>query len=128
MSKVSNVFGSRSTFDTGHGEAVIYRLDSLAKAGIADVSRLPVSLRVLLESLLRNFDGRVVTEEQIVALATWTPEKAPAKIPALAFTRLRRLDAEIRAISPEREEVVPIRPPSSMRAPPKAICAPASRQ
>src|SRR5690606_36038631 len=65
MTQLSNVFGSRSTFDTGRGEAVIYRLDSLAKAGIADVSRLPVSLRVLLENLLRNFDGRLVTEEQI---------------------------------------------------------------
>src|SRR5690606_39290033 len=77
MTQLSNVFGSRSTFDTGRGRAVIYRLDSLAKAGIADVSRLPVSLRILLEGLLRNCDGRVVTEEQIVALASWMPQKAP---------------------------------------------------
>ncbi len=77
MTKTSNVFGSRSSFDTGRGKAVMYRLDSLAKAGIADVSRLPVSLRVLLESLLRNFDGRIVTEEQIVALASWTPDNVP---------------------------------------------------
>lgn len=77
MTKVSNVFGSRASFDTGRGKAVMYRLDSLAKAGIADVSRLPVSLRVLLESLLRNFDGRIVTEEQIVALASWTPDNVP---------------------------------------------------
>ena len=77
MTQLSNVFGSRSTFDTGRGEAVIYRLDSLAKAGIADVSRLPVSLRVLLENLLRNFDGRLVTEEQIVALASWKPNSVP---------------------------------------------------
>jgi len=77
MATLSNVFGSRSVFETGRGRAVIYRLDSLAKAGIADVSRLPVSLRILLEGLLRNCDGRVVTEEQIVALASWMPQKAP---------------------------------------------------
>jgi len=77
MATLSNVFGSRSVFETGRGRAVIYRLDSLAKAGIADVSRLPVSLRILLEGLLRNCDGRVVTEEQIVSLASWTPQKAP---------------------------------------------------
>lgn len=72
-----NVFNSRSTFETGNGEAVVYRLDSLDKAGIADVSRLPISLRVLLESLLRNYDDRLVTKEQIEALAKWKPNAVP---------------------------------------------------
>lgn len=73
----NNVFNSRTTFETGNGEAVVYRLDSLEKAGVADVSRLPISLRILLESLLRNYDGRVVTKEQIEALAKWRPNAVP---------------------------------------------------
>lgn len=89
-----NPFNSRSTFDTGNGEAAIYRLDSLAKAGIADVSRMPVSLRILLESLLRNYDGRLVTKEQIEALANWKPSGAssqeiaflPARVTLQDFT------------------------------------------
>src|SRR5690606_21609461 len=70
-----NPFGSRATLDTARGQAVIYRLDSLERAGVADVSRLPFSLRVLLESLLRNCDGFRVTEEQVAALARWRPDR-----------------------------------------------------
>src|SRR5690606_21582948 len=73
---VLNAFGSRGTLDTGQGQAVIYRLDSLEKAGVANVSRLPFSLRVLLESLLRHCDGYVVTQEQVEALARWRPGQA----------------------------------------------------
>jgi len=72
-----NPFGSRSVLETGRGKAVIYRLDALEKAGVANVSRLPFSLRVLLESLLRNCDGYAVTEEQIEALARWRPGNVP---------------------------------------------------
>ncbi|HEY8418317.1 MAG TPA: aconitate hydratase AcnA, partial [Limnochordales bacterium] len=70
---VLNAFGSRATLETARGPAVIYRLDSLERAGVANVSRLPFSLRVLLESLLRHCDGYVVTEEQVQALARWRP-------------------------------------------------------
>ncbi|OUM98525.1 MAG: aconitate hydratase 1 [Firmicutes bacterium ZCTH02-B6] len=72
-----NPFGSRSTLETARGKAVIYRLDALEKAGVANVSRLPFSLRVLLESLLRHCDGFAVTEEQVLALAGWRPGRVP---------------------------------------------------
>ncbi|MBO8142453.1 MAG: aconitate hydratase AcnA [Firmicutes bacterium] len=72
-----NPFGSRSTLDTAKGKAVIYRLDSLEKAGVGSVSRLPFSLRVLLESALRHCDGYVVTEEHIRALVGWRPDAVP---------------------------------------------------
>ncbi len=43
-------FNAKTTFDTGSGEAVMYRLDALQEQGIADISRLPYSIKVLLEA------------------------------------------------------------------------------
>jgi aconitate hydratase len=64
-------------FDAGNGCVVIYRLESLEKAGLGSISRLPFSIKVLLESVLRNCDGALVTEQEVAALAGWD-----AKIPA----------------------------------------------
>jgi aconitate hydratase len=50
-----------------------YSLPALEKAGLGKVSRLPVSLRVVLESALRNFDGRKITEAHLNGLANWKP-------------------------------------------------------
>ncbi|MEQ8789174.1 MAG: aconitate hydratase AcnA [Pirellulaceae bacterium] len=75
-------FGARDTFDTGSGQAAIYRINKLADAGLGDVSRLPYSIRVLLEAVLRNCDGDVVSEQDVKNLAAWNaaaPE--PLEIP-----------------------------------------------
>jgi aconitate hydratase len=65
-------FGARSTLDTGSGRAAIYRLDALQKAGVAPgLSRLPFSIKVLLEAVLRNLDGELVTEADVRNLAAW---------------------------------------------------------
>ena len=69
-------FNARSTFDTGSGEAVLYRLDALDKAGVADIPRLPYSIRVLLEAALRQADGFEITKEHIEIIANWGPETA----------------------------------------------------
>ncbi len=66
-----NPFGARTKFDTGHGEAYIYRLDKLEKEGLGNISRLPFSIKVLLETVLREVDGYVVTETDVQKLATW---------------------------------------------------------
>jgi aconitate hydratase len=69
-----NLFDTRQTFDIGSGEGVFYSLPALEKAGIANVSRLPICIRIVLESVLRNFDnGRKVSEANIKALAGWQP-------------------------------------------------------
>ena len=52
----------------------LHLLPALQAAGLAPVSRLPVSLRIVLESMLRHLDGRRVTEEQVIALARWQPQ------------------------------------------------------
>ena len=54
-------FKARDTFSTGSGTAGIYRLSKLETAGLGAISKLPFSIRVLLEAVLRNCDGYLVT-------------------------------------------------------------------
>ena len=70
-------FDARGALDTKGGRAAIYRLDALEKRGVGRVSSLPFSIKVLLENLLRNIDGTLVTEEDAAALAGWNAA-APA--------------------------------------------------
>jgi aconitate hydratase len=63
--------------NTGGGSAVIYRLESLEKRGLGGISRLPFSIKVLLESVLRHCDGALITEQDVAALAAWNA-KSPA--------------------------------------------------
>ena len=74
----SDPFGVRSQFDTGFGQATLYSLQKLEEAGLGNISRLPFSIRVLLEAVLRNCDGFTVTEEDVKNLAAWNTE-APDK-------------------------------------------------
>ncbi len=85
---MTNTFGARSTLRVGGRTFEIFRLDALIKAGI-DVRRLPYSLRILLENLLRTEDGVIVTARDIEALARWTPDSGPAR--EIAFTPARVL-------------------------------------
>jgi len=71
-----NSFGARSALRAGSDTFDIYRLDALERAGISNVSRLPFSLKVLLENLLRHEDGRFVFADDIRALAGWDPTSA----------------------------------------------------
>ncbi|MBE7493683.1 MAG: aconitate hydratase [Verrucomicrobiaceae bacterium] len=67
------------TFTTGNGSAgKFYSLPALEAAGIGKVSKLPVSIRIVLESLLRNLDGKKVTEADVKNLANWNA-KAPGE-------------------------------------------------
>jgi aconitate hydratase len=75
-------FQARDTFDTGSGKAGIYRLSKLGDAGLGNIATLPYSIRVLLESLLRNCDGYLVTQDDVKALAAWNAAApAPVEIP-----------------------------------------------
>jgi aconitate hydratase len=75
--KFRDALGVRGTFETASGPATIYRLDRLQKAGIGNLSRLPFSIKVLLEAVLRNVDDFLVKEEDVAALARWNA-KSPA--------------------------------------------------
>ena len=70
-------FNALAAIQVGKHRFQIYRLDSLAKAGY-NLARLPFSLKILLENLLRSEDGVTVTEADIRALASWDPKAIPS--------------------------------------------------
>jgi aconitate hydratase len=74
MNSPHNLFGALREFETGEGgRGAFYSLPRLEEAGVGPVSRLPVSIRLVLESVLRNYDGKRVTEQAVRALANWDP-------------------------------------------------------
>ncbi|HKV40429.1 MAG TPA: aconitate hydratase [Blastocatellia bacterium] len=67
-----NLFNSFQDFDAGFGRTgKFYSLPQLERQGVGPISKLPVSVRVVLESVLRNVDGRRVTEQDVRALSNW---------------------------------------------------------
>ncbi|MBN9689149.1 MAG: aconitate hydratase AcnA [Verrucomicrobia bacterium] len=83
MSAPHNLFDSLQTFDLGNGRSGrFYSLPALETAGVGPISRLPVSIRLVLESVLRNCDGKKVSEANVRELAQWKPTEArTAEIP-----------------------------------------------
>src|ERR1700728_4692588 len=71
-----NSFGTRTALLAGNDSYEIYRLSVLERAGVGHISRLPFSLKALLENLLRHEDGQFVFSEDIHALAGWDPSSA----------------------------------------------------
>jgi len=71
-----NSFATRAALRVGSESFEIYRLDALERSGIGNPSRLPFSLKVLLENLLRHEDDRFVHAEDVRALAGWDPTSA----------------------------------------------------
>jgi aconitate hydratase A / 2-methylisocitrate dehydratase len=68
-------FGARGPLTTGGGVVTIYRLAALAEGGlIPDLGRLPFSIRVLLETVLRNVDGDLVTDQDVRNLGSWSAQ------------------------------------------------------
>jgi len=84
-------FKTRSSLKVGKQSYAIYRLDRLEKAGFKTVSQLPVSLKILLENLLRHEDNRLVAKADVETLAGWNPkakkEKEIAFMPARVLTQ-----------------------------------------
>ena len=77
-------FGSRATLTTKGGPVTYYRLDAPARRGHGDVDRLPYTVRILLENVLRHQARRLATDKDTLALATWDPRQlAPGELPFL---------------------------------------------
>ena len=74
-----NHYNARTALETATGQVYYYRLAALEEAGLAAISRLPFSIKILLETALRNWDEFLVTEKDIINLATWNPQ-APAQV------------------------------------------------
>ena len=80
MTTSKNSFSSRATLRVGSDSFEIYRLDALSKTGIGNVERLPFSLKVLLENLLRHEDSHFVQTDDIPALASWDPANSEKEV------------------------------------------------
>jgi aconitate hydratase len=77
-------FGTLSEFRTSQGSFKYHRLEALAQRGLPSVAHLPFSLRILLEAVLRQVNGREITEEHVRELARWRPKNPnPPEVPFL---------------------------------------------
>ena len=72
----NDVFGARSTLSGAYGTVSYYKLAALASHGVQDPNRLPFTVRILLENLLRNAGSEAVSQDDVLALAKWTPGQA----------------------------------------------------
>src|ERR1700683_1232234 len=122
-----NSFGTRAKLRAGSDSFDIYRLDALEAAGVGKVVRLPFSLKVLLENLLRQEDERFVRTDDIPALAGWDPSSAggaterevsfmPARVLLQDFTGvpavvdLAAMRDAIRALGGDPKKINPLLP------------------
>jgi aconitate hydratase len=121
-----NLFNSRREFKLKSGKTgTYYSLAALEEAGLGKTSRMPVSLRVVLESVLRNYDGKRITEDAVRSLAGWKPnaprtEEIPfvlarimlqdmAGFPALNDFAAMRAEAQRQKFDPKKiEPLVPV--------------------
>jgi len=87
-----NSFNSRGELKVGNISYRIFRLSALEKAGFSNIARLPFSMKVLLENLLRKEDNGFVKKADIEAVANWDPNKKPEKEIAFSPSRVLMQD------------------------------------
>ena len=80
-SRPTDPFGALATLDLSEGSTSFYRLSRLEEEGLASLDRLPFSIRVLLENVLRNAGDGHVSAEHVEAVAAWSPSNAGADFP-----------------------------------------------
>ena len=80
---MNNLFNTRDILTVGDKTYVYYRLDALEKAGITQLDRLPISIRVMLESALRQCNDKEIKQQDVKNIAAWTPHGERPGIPFL---------------------------------------------
>jgi len=80
---MKDLFNARDVLKVGDKEYVIYRLDSLEKAGLTKLSRLPFSIRIMLEAALRQCNDNEIKQQDVKNIAAWTPQGERPGIPFL---------------------------------------------
>jgi len=81
MATTKNPFGAESTITSKFGEHKYLRLRKLEESGLGKLDRLPFSIKVVLESCLRNLDNFVVGEDDVKRLMSWQPKPQPSEVP-----------------------------------------------
>ncbi|NVM01837.1 MAG: aconitate hydratase AcnA, partial [Candidatus Helarchaeota archaeon] len=74
-----DLFKAKDVIDIGSRKITIYRINRLKELGIADVSRLPYSIKILLEAILRQVDRKIITQEDVESIARWDPRNISKK-------------------------------------------------
>ncbi|WP_127534426.1 aconitate hydratase AcnA [Paenibacillus kobensis] len=74
-------YGVRQSLESGGKSYAYYNLPALEKQGLGSISKLPFSIKVLLEAAIRQFDGRGITAEHVKQLATWAEARTDKEIP-----------------------------------------------
>jgi aconitate hydratase len=80
---MQDLFKSKDVLKVGKKEYVIHRLDALEKAGLTKLSKLPYSIRIVLEAALRQCNDKEITQEDVKNIAAWTPKGVRPGIPFL---------------------------------------------
>jgi aconitate hydratase len=84
---IQDYFGARDELKTQYGNYTIYRLEKLEQEGVTRLEKLPFSIRIMLESLLRQCNGLEITRQDVINLAGWQPQ--PATRPSLPYRPAR---------------------------------------
>jgi aconitate hydratase len=84
---LQDYFNSRDTLKTSHDDYTIYRLDKLERNGLTHLDRLPFSIRIMLEAVLRQCNDKEITRQDVINLAGWTPR--PTERPGLPYQPAR---------------------------------------
>src|SRR5208283_331831 len=88
-----NLFNTLQKFELGGGrQGSFHSLPALEEAGVGPVSQLPVSIRLVLESVLRNCDGKKVSEQNVRALANWKPVETRTEEIPFIVARIVQVD------------------------------------
>ena len=78
----SDPFNAKTTLQTPSGPVQIYQLEKLEKEGMGKINRLPFSIKVLIESVLRNCNDTEITKDDVKNVAGWSPkQEQPTEIP-----------------------------------------------
>ena len=80
---MQDLFKSRDVLSVGRKQYVYFRLDALEKAGLTQLSKLPYSIRIVLEAALRQCNDKEITQEDVKNIAAWAPKGARPGIPFL---------------------------------------------
>ena len=80
---MQDLFKSRDVLKVGKKEYVYFRLDALEKAGLVKLSKLPYSIRIVLEAALRQCNDKEITQDDVKNIAAWSPKGVRPGIPFL---------------------------------------------
>ena len=85
MATHKDVFGARATLKSDYGTVFYAQLAALTKSGVQGFERLPVTVKIILENLVRHTDGELLTEDDVLTLARWAPGQATTSVREYPF-------------------------------------------